>query len=151
VQHDLYTPPSPEPERLELTLQKIRGFVGADKVGSPEMLNTHRSDAWVLRRLPSLEERRPKERAEQTARLSFRFYRPAREAQVEVRAETPRVVRARGLAGRVLQSAGPWIRSGDWWSQQMWSRREWDVGLDSGGLYRIYQTRVAWFVEGSYD
>lgn len=152
VQHDLYTLPAPEPEKLELTLQKIRGFVGADRVGSPELLNTHRPDAWVLQRLPNLDGKKASaDRPQVTAKLAFRYYRPPREAQVELRADRPRVVRSRGVAGRVMECSGPWIRSGDWWNTQSWSRREWDVGLDSGGLYRIYQTTLSWFVEGSYD
>ena len=40
VQNGLYTPPAPEPEKLELTLSKIRAMVGVRKAGSPELLNT---------------------------------------------------------------------------------------------------------------
>ncbi len=48
---------------------------------------------------------------------------------------------------------GPWRTSGDWWRDDAWNRDEWDVALDSGGVYRIYQENDSgrWFLEGSYD
>ncbi len=48
VQNGLYVPPAPEPERLELTLAKIRGMVGAENAGSPRLLDTHRPGAWRM-------------------------------------------------------------------------------------------------------
>jgi protein ImuB len=43
--------------------------------------------------------------------------------------------------------------SGDWWSEDVWNRDRWDVALDSGALYRLFQEIDSgrWFVEGSYD
>ena len=41
-QGGLYTPPSPEPEKLELTLARIAGVVGKENVGVPELEDTHR-------------------------------------------------------------------------------------------------------------
>ena len=41
VQHDLFTPVAPEPEKLELTLARIAAVVGKDNVGSPKLLDTH--------------------------------------------------------------------------------------------------------------
>ena len=37
VQHGLFTPAAPEPEKLELTLGKIRGLVGAEGVLYPKL------------------------------------------------------------------------------------------------------------------
>ena len=42
IQHGLFTPAAPEPEKLELTLGKIRGLVGEKNVGYPELFDTHR-------------------------------------------------------------------------------------------------------------
>jgi protein ImuB len=48
---------------------------------------------------------------------------------------------------------GPWRASGDWWTPQSWNRDEWDVAIESGALYRLFQETESgrWFVEGSYD
>src|SRR5882724_1635939 len=48
AQGGLYTPPTPEPEKLELTLARIAAVVGRDNVGSPELLDTHRPAAFQL-------------------------------------------------------------------------------------------------------
>jgi len=48
VQSGLFQPPSPEPEKLELTLARIAGIVGQDKVGSLKLLNTHRPQGFLM-------------------------------------------------------------------------------------------------------
>jgi protein ImuB len=164
VQHNLYTPPAPEPEKLDLTLGRIRAFLGVDRagvdrVGTPELLNTHRPDAWRLHPLPDPNPAvaMPLSSNAPNLRIAFRYFRPARKAYVELSPQgAPVRLKADGAAGRVLECAGPWIKSGDWWSgEASWSRREWDIGLDSGGLFRIYEApdarRQLWFVEGAYD
>src|SRR5258707_2641497 len=48
LQTGLFIPLAPEPERLELTLARLAKLVGAENVGSPELLNTHRPDAFRM-------------------------------------------------------------------------------------------------------
>src|SRR5439155_7686154 len=48
AQGGLYTPPTPEPEKLELTLARIAAIVGPGNVGSPELVDTHRPGAFQL-------------------------------------------------------------------------------------------------------
>ena len=38
----------PEPERLQLTLARIAAVVGEGNAGSPELLDTHRPDAYRM-------------------------------------------------------------------------------------------------------
>ncbi|MCS6952506.1 MAG: hypothetical protein RMK57_08765 [Bryobacterales bacterium] len=152
VQSGLFLPPAPEPERLQLTLARISARTGPGSAGSPELLDTHRPDAFRMRPgLPS--EASKKQPAPLGVRLAFRFCRPPLPAKVHVQALRPRYLAARGVRGEIVEAAGPWRRSGDWWSPGRWARDEWDVELDRGGLYRIFcdlETR-AWFVEGTYD
>jgi protein ImuB len=94
-----------------------------------------------------------KQTGEETLRLAIRLFRPALSAKVKVNDSAPHRVTANGVKGVVLRFAGPWKTSGEWWAPTAWSREEWDVALDDGALYRIYQetqTR-SWFVEGVYD
>jgi protein ImuB len=81
------------------------------------------------------------------------------------RARTPRSVRfgvrVRDTAfrdGTVVQAAGPWRSSGAWWQSATdrdgaWDRDEWDIALDSGAAYRVFQDRQSgqWWVEGEID
>jgi len=50
AQNGLFLPPAPEPEKLELTLARIAGIVGEDKVGSLELLDTHRPEGFRMQR-----------------------------------------------------------------------------------------------------
>jgi protein ImuB len=49
-QTGLFIPLAPEPERLEITLARLAKLVGAENVGSPEILDTHRPDAFRMKR-----------------------------------------------------------------------------------------------------
>jgi protein ImuB len=132
VQHGLFIPAAPEPEKLELTLGKIRGLVGEKNVGYPELFNTHRPGAG-----------RPTGEC-----LAFRYFRPPLEARVTAEHLSTRMFR-----GRIVQKAGPWRTSGDWWRPDSWDRDEYDLALSDGALYRLYLDRAQkkWFVEGVYD
>ena len=50
AQNGLFLPPAPEPEKLELTLARIASIVGEDKVGSLELLDTHRPQGFRMQR-----------------------------------------------------------------------------------------------------
>ena len=49
LQSGLFQPVFPEPEKLELTLARIAGIVGEGRVGSVELLDTHREGAFTVR------------------------------------------------------------------------------------------------------
>src|SRR5262252_891245 len=49
-QTGLFIPLAPEPEKLEITLARLAKLVGAENVGSPELLDTHRPDAFRVKR-----------------------------------------------------------------------------------------------------
>jgi protein ImuB len=62
AQGNLFAPPSPESEKLELTLERIRGVVGAadaegtNCVGSPHLLDTHKPGSFTLHHFSSPED-----------------------------------------------------------------------------------------------
>jgi protein ImuB len=137
VQHGLFTPAAPEPEKLELTLGKIRALVGAENVKIPELRNTYRP-GWSI----------------SGSRLAFRYFRPPLAVHIETtESGIPKHLSARVCRGAIVKIAGPWRTSGDWWRPDLWDRDEWDLALADGALYRIYHDRAAkeWFMEGSYD
>lgn len=161
VQGGFFLPPTPPPDKLQITLARIAGMVGAENVGTPVVLNTHRPDAYEMTSLhiPSAAEVLQKRAAEQprtepeTLRLVMRLFRPALPAHVSLAGIAPRKVLASGVRGTVLRSAGPWKTSGEWWTSTAWNREEWDVALDDGALYRIYceTPQCEWYVHGVYD
>ena len=146
AQSGLFVPAAPEPVKLELTLARIKAIVGADRVGSPELLDTHRPDAFQMAVAAKPHSRRSARTAPDAAR-----FRPPRTARVALAAGQPSFVTAEGVRGKVLEYAGPWRTSGDWWTREPWSRDEWDIALSDGALYRLYCDPQGWFVEGWYD
>jgi len=177
AQSDLFLPHAPDPQKLELTLARLKGVVGEGKSGSPELVDTHRPDAFRMRRFTEVgdlkvESQKSKVKS-RTSRLMLRLFRPPRAARVEVQDGQPFCVEVRGVQGRVASAAGPWRTSGGWWTGSPWEHDEWDVEIRSvvrrpsfvtGAegrrsrveevhLYRIYcdLTDGRWFVEGLYD
>jgi protein ImuB len=177
LQHGLFIPLAPEPEKLELTLARLAKLLGPEHVGSPQLIDTHRPDAFHVRKfvLTSKAEKRTarnKQRKHQSSIidrqcvLGFRKFRPPLKAIVEAARGYPTQISAwskkLSLHGRVVRLAGPWRSTGDWWRLDSWARDEWDVAVESGSgsqrnlnqvLYRIYRELRdgSWFVEGSYD
>ncbi len=151
VQHGLFLPPVPEPQKLELTLARIAKLVGEGNAGSPELLDTHRPGAFRMKRFTVAPSGGVARRLAEC--LALRVFRPALRARVEAHGGRPARVEARGVRGRVVEMAGPWRSSGDWWRSNAWSRDDWDVALTDGALYRLWRDRQAdeWFLEGRYD
>jgi protein ImuB len=156
TQRGLFVPSTPEPEKLELTVARLRHLVGEGQVGTPEVADTHRPDSYFMRgfaprQAGAIAEMDQVEK--QQARLCLRRFRPPRYAQVIVVNRQPVRVVSPAINGRVVMAKGPWRASGEWWRPDAWARDEWDVALESGGLYRLFQEEGGgrWFIEGSYD
>jgi protein ImuB len=158
TQHGLFTPASPEPEKLELTVARVKHLVGHERVGTPNISNSHRPDTFTMRSFAprnsggSIAIADLKD-APSLPRLCLRRFRPPRYAQVLVVNQQPVRVISPTVNGRVVMAKGPWRTSGEWWRPDAWNRDEWDLALESGGLYRLYYENDSgrWFLEGSYD
>jgi protein ImuB len=150
AQTGLFVPVAPEPVKLELTLARIQAFVGEGRVGTPELLDTHRPDAFRINKGTGVVVK-PRLKNASVPFLALRIFRPRRAARVAIASGQPSFVMAEGVRGKVLDLAGPWRTSGDWWTADAWQRDEWDIALSDGALYRIYCEPAGWFVEGSYD
>jgi len=151
TQSGLFHPAAPEPEKLQTLLSRLRALAGADRVGTPELLNTHRPDAYRLRPC-AFEPAEPAAARSRPLRVALRYFRPPVAAEVTMRDQAPRRVISERVRGTVIHSAGPWRSSGDWWTDTSWSRDEWDIVLEDRAVYRIYLTTAQdWFLHGAYD
>jgi protein ImuB len=154
LQSGLFVPQAPQSERLEITLTRLAAIVGEENIGSPELLNTHRPGAFVMRRFrtDAPPAAMPPAPSQDAPVLAIRLYRPPLAASVAAPDGKPRRVSARGVAGDVVSYAGPWRTTGGWWSDQFWARDEWDVALSNGAIYRIFREPPdRWFIDGNYD
>jgi len=155
TQHGLFLPSSPEPEKLELTIARVKHLVGAGNVGTPELNDTHRPDSFAMHAFapsPAPNGSHAGEPPEST-RLCLRRFRPPRYAQVLMVNNRPVRVISPSVSGRVVMAKGPWRTSGDWWRNDAWNRDEWDIALEGGGVFRMYRELDSerWFIEASYD
>jgi len=161
AQGNLFAPPAPETERLEITLERIRGVVGdsdidgIDCVGIPCLLDTHKSGSFTVQHFSSANIP-PNSPPEVAPVLALRVFRPAIKTSVELDGEKPHLIQLWHRHCRVLAASGPWSSSGNWWNACIWAREEWDVALKTpagAAFYRIYRDRIQqqWFVEGVFD
>lgn len=161
VQHGLFVPVSPETERLEITLARIRGLVGSTDengiacVGFPEVLDSHKPGSFAVSPFSS-EAKNGSALRVPASILALRVFRPALEASVEMTQDRPHSLSIRQKRFRVLAASGPWCNSGHWWNVSAWAHDEWDVAVKTWegiGYYRIYldKIRKQWFVEGIFD
>src|SRR6267154_3320176 len=169
AQTGLFIPLTPEPEKLELTLARLAKLMGADKVGSPEILDTHRPDAFRMKRFSISTQNKSRNRqpaiGDRQCVMGFRVFRPPWRAEVQTLHGRPTRIRAQDVKlsclvrGQVVCASGPWRTSGDWWRPDVWVRDEWDIAVadsipkQSEVLCRIYRDVQSeeWFVEGIYD
>jgi protein ImuB len=164
----LFLPLSPDPERLEITLARIQNTIGEGRVGSPVLLDTYRPNAFEQNHFVLPEIATKPSAGERRATAAMRIYRPPLPANVEFQEGKPACLTCDGARRAILAFAGPWRTKGDWWSETVWARDEWDVEVltlrpndqhESGKtseetvLYRVYKDlrMKRWFVEGIYD
>jgi protein ImuB len=157
LQSGLFQPVFPESEKLELTLARIAGIIGEGRVGSVELLDTHREGAFAVRHFaPAESEVKPsgkkknmsmpedksacqvEEKLAENAKermsavIALRLFRPPLGANVTLREAKPvrmRCLEREDIAGEIVWTAGPWRFSGDWSDQGGWSREEWDIAV----------------------
>lgn len=170
LQNGLFVPLAPEPEKLELTLARLTKLVGAENVGSPEILDTHRADAFRMKRFAIIaggKRRNSNRQSPVNSRqciVGFRRFRPPLPSQVITNGDSPTRISTRKPAsaeivrGKIVKACGPWRTSGDWWRTDVWARDEWDVAVadtnsQSEILCRLVRDLITedWFVEGIYD
>ena len=169
AQNGLFLPPTPEPEKLELTLARIAGIVGEDKVGSLELLDTHRPEGFCMRRFAP-ESFSPQRHPSATLRAgsdaeginnkrstdysvpqrlctgdlvtALRIFRPP--INVVVTMQDSRLAhitcpKNKEMQGEILWTAGPWRSSGDWWEHEGWARDEWDIAVQGETGIALYR------------
>jgi protein ImuB len=171
AQNGLFLPPEPEPEKLELTLARIAGIVGDDKVGSLKLLDTHHPEGFRMQRFAPSEPRGLKPCSTINAHINarnigaqnidaqnidapcdlvtaLRIFRPPVNVVVTMQSGKPAHItcsKNKEMQGEVLWASGPWRSSGDWWEQESWARDEWDIAVaeETGiALYRLVRDRL---------
>jgi protein ImuB len=172
VQLGLFVPQTPEPSRLDLTLARLKGLVGEDRVGSPVLDDTHRQGGFHVenfqpptqpvtdtRGAPSRAWTAPRSKPQAlAARTALRRLRPAAPVWMVERTGRPAAFGDRQSRFEVMAAYGPWRTSGGWWSSsESWDEEEWDVlasksNGDSVACVLVCDRRQSgWRLEAYYD
>ena len=130
IQSGLFTPQTPEPARLEVTLARLSALVGEDRVGRARLLDTHAPEGFRMERfyvddVPP----RPLAQVPGISRngIALRRLRPRVPIASHRDGDTPKSFYLHGVRYRVQRAHGPWRSSGQWWTPQVWSRDEWYI------------------------
>jgi protein ImuB len=155
AQHGLFLPQAPEAGQLEVLLARLRKLLGDHRVGSPELTDNHRPNAF--RMIPFVPPPPAKnEHPLRSVPTALRVCRPPQTVGVTLTGTTPAHVFWDGLKYIVRDIAGPWRVSGQWWSEANWCREEWDVRLASDSIERLCRLAFdpksrCWYMQGTYD
>ena len=149
IQAGIFLPVTPAPDKLELTLARIRGIVGEDKRRHPRTPKYAPPPSIPTVQAPATNHQPP---AANPASQAFRYFRPPLQRKNRTRTPAPHKDHRPRHNGKVINAAGPWRTTGDWWTATPWNRDEWDITLSTSVLYRIYrEPDQHWFIEGTYD
>lgn len=189
LQHTFFTRAQPTPEQLSTLLARLGALMGQDRIGAAATVDSYRPGAFEMKPFAADHNDQRRERKERrenmpntsagsagsalnvvTALRRCRQPVPARVAVADGRPARVTTDRRGFAGGAVLQCAGPWRTSGEWWNTDLssksqvpslksdrptvsqtsalrlqscgaWSRDEWDVALGDGTVYRIFRER----------
>jgi protein ImuB len=179
VQYGLLTRALPVPEQMATLTARLSAVMGEGRVGAPTVVDSYRPGAFGLQRftgegaasrpmsgaVPEIQDRPPAG----IVAAAIRRLRPPIPARVTTRGGRPvRVALTHSVlrGGVVVQAAGPWRTSGEWWTgtgsdrladpeqvQRPWDHDEWDIVVTSGAVLRLSRDRVSgrWQIDALVD
>jgi protein ImuB len=157
AQLSLFGPPALSPEKLATTIARLISLLGEDRVGMAMSVDGHLPERYALADYtppPPPETRRKPEKSR--GLLAVRVFRPPVPVEVitHQNGEDLQITAINGegdVSGNVRNVSGPWKVEASWWSDAPAAREYWDVELEKGGVYRVYQGEgVGWFVDAQY-
>lgn len=153
VQGSLFGPPCPHPGSLAAALVRLSAIVGPERVGQPQLANSHCPSAWKLVPFALTWERKEEYRVPTEKPAVLRLWQPPKPAQVTVVGGKPVAVRVHGSGGVVVAWAGPYRWQGEWWGENGFDRDDYDVATADGVVWRVFYHRreKRWYVDGVYD
>ncbi len=137
------------PHQLSETLARLTALLGADRVGTPVLEETHRPDAFRIEPfawhgLPA----HPIGRMPMP-RPALRRFRPP--AATSMFVSEQRHLQSETIRGQVVDQHGPYLFSGNWWDEKSWACEEWDMQLEAGELVLAHESQGTWKLDGVYD
>lgn len=137
------------PHQLSETLARLTALLGADRVGTPVLEETHRPDAFRIEPFTWHGLRAHPFGRMLMPRPALRRFRPP--AATSMFVSEQRHLQSETIRGQVVDQRGPYLISGNWWDEKSWTRAEWDLQLEAGELIRCHESEGTWKIDGIYD
>lgn len=136
------------------TLQQVSALVGHDRVGVPQIADTHRPDRFSLTPLDVTEKKTPLACSQPCHHLAMSRFRPAVEVSVVTEkregCDVPLAVLTGPHQGHIQSRRGPFPLSGSWW-ERTWQEMQWDAELEGQVLVQLTQkSATQWELNGIY-
>ena len=159
AQLSLFGPAALSPEKLATTIARLISMLGEDRAGMPMTVDGHLPDRFAIGTFappPPPEMKRSPRKSGGLA--AVRVFRPPIPVEVitETSGDNTQITALHGegdLTGTVRTSSGPWRLEAEWWKDAPATREYWDVELEKGGVYRVYEASASdgWFVDARYE
>ncbi len=169
-QLDLFRPAGPAPAVLGRTLAELEALCGRDRIGSPQVADSHDPDAFGMGPFQPPRHLSSRISANTTAstsahtparspsslsgNLAIRALRPPLSANVRVSRGIPEFVRSAIANGHVVHLAGPWRTTGSWWSREgRFAYDSFDIQTSDGTVSRLRLDYIhkTWHIDAVYD
>jgi protein ImuB len=139
-----------DPNQLYETLARLIGLLGAERVGTPFIQETHRPDVFTMQPFVWQISQAAPAKKNRLARAVLRRFRSRGQAAISAAGEKPLYLESESARGAIVNRKGPYRLSGQWWDHP-WQRCEWDLQLDNGAILRCHENSSEWVVDGIYD
>ena len=159
AQLSLFGPAALSPEKLATTIARLVALLGEDRVGMALAVDGHLPERYAVGDYtppPPPDTRRKPEKSRGI--MATRVFRPPLAVEVITRGSNGdfaiTAINGEGdVSGAVRTFSGPWKVESSWWTETPAAREYWDVELERGGVYRVYQAEPSaeWFVDARYD
>jgi protein ImuB len=137
------------PHQLSETLARLTALLGADRVGTPVLEETHRSDAFRIEPFAWNIAADTSATTKEKSPIALRRFRPAISGSVFTSENWH--LQGEKIRGKIVKQRGPYLFSGNWWDEKSWMRAEWDLQLEAGELILAHESQGTWKLDGVYD
>ena len=141
-----------DPHGFAETLARAAALVGSDRIGTPQLEDTHRPDAVKLVAPPATVASAVTTPVHAPLAPPLHRFRPRLPARLEIADGRLTYLWTDTVRGEIADRSTAYPQNGDWWEPgRAWSREEIDVELAHGGIYLLVREGNHWFLEGEYD
>jgi protein ImuB len=157
AQLSLFGPAALSPEKLATAIARLAALLGDDRIGMATTVDGHLPDRYAIADYappppPDTRRKPPRSRG----LLAVRVFRPPIPVDVMTRVVDGEMqitaIKSDDIDGAVRVSSGPWRIEDGWWRDAPAAREYWDVEMERGPVYRVYQGEASsWLVDARYD